>query len=468
MDVVTWLHLSDLHLKSEPGLGFNRKVVLEALWNDIDKQIAKGIQPDFVVFTGDVAYRGTKREYELAGQHFFDPLLDVTGLSKDQLFIVPGNHDIDWDEIDPLILPGMCNLLTDRDQINQFLGPKRDRSLAFRKFSAYAGFVNAYFGGTVVFSDKEYFYTRIIETRQKRKIAILGLNSVWMSACQRNPRGKPLDQGNLLIGERQIEDALANTKQADLRIALLHHPVDWLHETDRFRITKRLSAQCDLVLHGHWHEPQVNYNHTLSGQAVYIPAGAVYASRTYPNGYNLVQLDLDSRQLTVYLRRYEDDGPEGPEWTKDIKSTGEERDGMFKLNLFQTTLEVTTLHTQQDKKKVLFVEDTPSWQNAIQSVLVSPYYDLQIASSFEEATNKLGQTSFDLILINLCLESDNDYAGVMLLEDLVGSNIPRIVLTGVNMPTRELFEQYKVYEVFVKGKNLNKARFRQVVQAAIA
>jgi predicted phosphodiesterase len=331
MSKVTWLHISDLHFKSGKAFEeFNRNTVLKALWRDIKKQIASGLKPDFVLFSGDVTYHGKEEEYKLAWKKFFKPLLDATELSIDRVFVVPGNHDVDWGKIDFVLATGMQNLRMDRNQANQFLSAEQDRTHAFGKFHAYAEFINTYFSGTLTFSEIEYFYTRRIEI-DGHTLAILGLNSAWMSACMKDSGGNVLDQGNLLIGERQLEEALGESEKPekpDLRIALFHHPLDWLHETDRFHIEKRLNANCDFVLHGHWHIPQVKVQSSLAGSAVYIPAGAVYASRDYLNGYNLVQLDLDSWQGKVYLRRYNDDGPAGPEWIKDIQSTGGDRDGM--------------------------------------------------------------------------------------------------------------------------------------------
>jgi len=470
MAVVTWLHLSDLHFKSGAEFEeFNREIVLEILWDDIKNQIAKGLKPDFIVFTGDVAYHGRRDEYGLAVRHFFDPLLETTGLSKDKLFIVPGNHDVDWDEIDPIITPGMRQLLTNRDQINEFLSPTRDRSLAFRKFNAYAEFINAYFEGALTFSDTEYFYARSVEA-QGHKLDIIGLNSAWMSAYVRDDQGNVQDQGRLLIGERQLLRALKTDEKAELRIVLLHHPIGWLHETDLFEVQNRLSAECDIVLHGHWHVPQVKASHSMAGRAVYIPAGAVYAHRDYPNGYNFVQANLDSGQATVFLRRYNDTGPKGPQWIKDIQSTGEELDGVFEFGLFQDVSETALPVAPATANRILLVEDKVEWQKAIESILLPPDFDLEIASSFAKAKSKL-QERFDLILVNLCLVDDSDYEGVALLDDLLEvldeDRVPCIVLTGTATTMRGLFERYNVREIFVKGRTFNKAKFLQEVKEVV-
>jgi hypothetical protein len=61
---------------------FNRKVVLSSLWEDLHKLRGLGLQADFIAFTGDVAYRGLRQEYELAAREFFDPLLKAANVDK--------------------------------------------------------------------------------------------------------------------------------------------------------------------------------------------------------------------------------------------------------------------------------------------------------------------------------------------------------------------------------------------------
>src|SRR5690242_4649235 len=51
---VTWIHLSDLHMETEDR--FYRNVVHACLWKDIAQLRAQGVKPDFIAFTGDVAY----------------------------------------------------------------------------------------------------------------------------------------------------------------------------------------------------------------------------------------------------------------------------------------------------------------------------------------------------------------------------------------------------------------------------
>lgn len=466
---ITWLHLSDLHFKSGHEFEkFNQKIVLEKLWIDIQAQIKKGLRPDFIVFSGDITYNGKNEEYILTKEHFFDPLLKITGVPKGKLFIVPGNHDIDWNLLDHLTEGGMISLLSERNKINQFLSGEQDRSYVFKRFNAYAEFINQYFDNQLNFSEKEYYYTRVLTIREC-KVAILGLNSIWMSGCNKDRHGKVNDNGFLFIGEWQIEKALRETENADYRIAILHHPTDWLHEIDRFNIEKLLDSNCHFILHGHWHLPQVNYRHSMSGRAVYIPCGAVYAGREFPNGYNIVEFDIESGQAKIYLRRYNDSGPKGPEWTRDILSTGDAKDGVLEFIIFKE--EINDRNQRNESKKILLIEDDLEWQKLIKSLLIPPDFDLEITTSFAEAVPLIQEISFDLIIINLSLHGENDFEGVAILDELIkkGSNpIPCIVLTGTPTSTRGLYDRYNVCEIFIKGgKVFNRANFLKAVNDSI-
>jgi len=198
-DSVTWLHLSDLHFKVGSELiTYNQAVVLNALWEDIARQISNGLQPDFIVFSGDVAFSGSKKEYDAAADSFFEPLLEVTGLPKERLFVIPGNHDVDRKRINTTFAEGMLDLSASRDKINQFLLSSEDRKLALNKFSAYKNFVNKFLGGHLTFDDENYFFTHNIRLNG-RDISILGLNSAWMCGLHKDAAGKVSDQGNLLI-----------------------------------------------------------------------------------------------------------------------------------------------------------------------------------------------------------------------------------------------------------------------------
>ena len=124
---------------------------------------------------------------------------------------------------------------------------------------------------------------------------------------------------------------MKKAETADIRIALIHHPFDWLQENDDTQsVELLLRKDCHFILHGHLHKPNVINESTLAGETIIIPAGAVYDKRKSPNSYNFVRLDLKTGKGTVYLRRYND---ERQEWQNDALSTGDKLNGRVPFDL---------------------------------------------------------------------------------------------------------------------------------------
>jgi 3',5'-cyclic AMP phosphodiesterase CpdA len=91
-DEITWLHISDIHLKA--GASYDRDVVLRSLLSSLKEFGKRDLSPDVIFITGDLAFSGVEDEYTVADQ-FLDDLLKATNLGRDRIFVVPGNHDVD-------------------------------------------------------------------------------------------------------------------------------------------------------------------------------------------------------------------------------------------------------------------------------------------------------------------------------------------------------------------------------------
>jgi 3',5'-cyclic AMP phosphodiesterase CpdA len=322
---LTWLHLSDLHFRREED--YDERIVLRGLLRDLAGRIEQeGLQLDFIVVTGDIAFAGQPEEYGLARQ-FFDDLLAVAGLGKDRLFPVPGNHDVDRSKISRGAA-GIAASLTDRRSVNEVLANDADRALLLARFAGYREFVNDYLGPYLAFNDdaadRGYFYVRTLDLAGGR-IALLGLNSAWLA------HGGDEDRHELALGERQVRSALDASEGADLRLALLHHPFDWLRDFDRTDGEALLSDNCDFVLHGHLHQVGLLQARTPDSDAFVIAAGACYETRAYPNSHNLVRLDLRAATGTVFLRRYSD--TRGGFWATDTLTYRNVPDGVHHFTL---------------------------------------------------------------------------------------------------------------------------------------
>ncbi|MDQ3807105.1 MAG: metallophosphoesterase [Thermoproteota archaeon] len=322
MSRITWLHVSDWHQKGED---FDRQVVRDLLVKNINERakIAPELAKiDFIIFSGDLAYHGKAEEYESAIVHFFNPLLEATGLGdkgRERLFIVPGNHDVDRDAFE-LLPDNLIEKLSTSESVAALLNDKRKRRTLFEPMADYADFISRYLGSYQDLQDDDLDYCSIKRLEVGGKsIAILCLNSTWLSGHNKDIKGHVNDRGYLILGEPQIHTALTQTSDADMRIAVLHHPFEWLNEFDRNRVEERLTTACHFILCGHQHIPQIKVTQGPGGDYIYIPAGASYDRRTpsdprYANSYNFVSLNFDTGQGAIYLRRWND---RRTEWVTD-------------------------------------------------------------------------------------------------------------------------------------------------------
>lgn len=319
MSKLTWLHVSDWHQK---GNEFDRKVVCDALMDDIknrkDRISADVDKIDFIIFSGDIAYNGKEEEYKKANECFIKPLLNATGVSPKNLFVVPGNHDLDLNTFK--YLPEELKKPFDsREIVNEWLEEGKPRNCLLGPFTDFGNFVADYEGN-------EFNFVKIYPTQEpsSKKVAILGFNSALMSGRNKNEKSEIDDYGKLAIGELQIYDNIRYTKaqNADFIIAVFHHPFGWLAECDHKNVVSSIKQDTHFILCGHQHNQKVEIVNGTDGNYVIIPAGASYdrRDRPYTNAYNLVHIDFTSNKGIVYLRCWSD---KNKEWKDDSESSKE-------------------------------------------------------------------------------------------------------------------------------------------------
>jgi predicted MPP superfamily phosphohydrolase len=320
MSTITWLHLSDLHFQESQK--YDSNVVLKPLLKDIGERINEdSLKPDFIIISGDIANKGLPEEYSLACQ-FLDDLRKITFVPKEKIFIIPGNHDVDR-AISPTIINSLRSHLSNRDLVNKLLSDKGELTAIINRFNNYHSFIKHYMGENSCLNTDNLFYINTVRIGSC-DLALLGLNSAWISIEQE-------EQGKLLLGDRQIRDAIDATEGADFKIAIFHHPSEWLKDFDRTNAEALLHKNCDMILQGHMHRPGFSFNATPDSEAIIIAAGACYESRDYPNSYNFVKIDIEAKTGTIYLRRYSKEG--SGFWTKDVETYRNVKDGIIPFNL---------------------------------------------------------------------------------------------------------------------------------------
>lgn len=299
-----WLHISDLHFLDRHAWRDNQP--LTKLIADLRTLVEGGLRVDLVLCTGDIGFGETKTE-PLAGQYadaktFFDKVLETCKLGNDRLFLVPGNHDVDRGKVRKSQTEWFRSGQRNSDQINQeFQDSDAEIKQAMERLGPYRQFIAEHYPHIGL--DSNATFGAAVEIGGI-SIAISGLNSAW--TCVDND-----DKDKIwLAGKAQLHASskaiVAATGDAEphLRLALLHHPQDWLQPSEAQQLRGRLEQNFDFLLHGHAHDQWVR--EITKPQHIVIAAGATTGESQQEFGYNVVQLAPGKAE--VHLRRYDTKG----------------------------------------------------------------------------------------------------------------------------------------------------------------
>ena len=326
LSAVRWLHLSDLHFTAEEG--WDRRVVLASLLDYLRDEVAgKGLGPDFVVVTGDVAWSGKAAEYDHADA-FLRTLMDAVGLEATRdLFVVPGNHDVDRAEIetDRYTVDGLR--ATGRQEPLERLLTRPDQvSMVSSRLAAFYDFTVGLLGSRGWRADRPW--RADVVDAGGIPLGVVQLNTVWASGEDDEDTHR-----RLLVGEAQVREALAELPpEVRLRLALMHHPLSALAEHDEVAVSGALRGPdgVDLLLRGHLHREEAFGRRGPDGETLELAAGATYTGGGFHKGCLLVELDLAAGKGRAHFLA---SGRDGGFWCRDSTLYPGAPDGIWTFDL---------------------------------------------------------------------------------------------------------------------------------------
>lgn len=322
------LHISDLHERAEfAGMPESRPdrlrldreqrgYVLGSKFVEALRELAAS-PIDIVCFTGDLTDWGKVEEYEAASTRIAE-ILHVVDVPRARFFAVPGNHDVDR-SVQPAAWKQLRACSTANGNRNA-LG-KWFRGVGEPPFGVAATARERVLERTRPFWE---WYRRFREDTSDIRgshllgyrvpvhldhwgvppIQLIGLDSAWL--CGANG-----EQGQLLVTEEQVLAHIRDGFNAveGYRIALIHHPLD--HLADGHAVRRLLSNDgVDLVLHGHQHQPTA-LSIAEAGLTIQILAAGCLMEGdlgvTWPNGFNLLEVDPSARSGRVHFRKWSRD-----------------------------------------------------------------------------------------------------------------------------------------------------------------
>jgi hypothetical protein len=288
--------------------------------------------PDYVVLSGDIAYRGSKADYKLA-KDFIKKLLNVLGLPASRVVVAPGNHDRNIDHAHGLGYPRNAK------QCDKWLSPGALAPISPRHHAAlvlpFANFVDFCRNGKYMkpsgIAGLEYLTGISSIKTDDHRLDFLVVNSAWFADraatdMQNMWLGLPLLQS--LCGPRSNGRLLPRLAEEDhgnrLVVGICHHPREWLHQeehdsySDRPNTFRYLAESCNVLLSGHVHgalEPPTSAHNCAQS----FTGGATYASEYFRNNFSLLQVDFADRSVTRAGYEY---NPRVETWEEQTQAAG--------------------------------------------------------------------------------------------------------------------------------------------------
>ena len=273
--LISILHIADLHIAEKKIVDI--KYVVDGLLKDlrvINKE--KGIAPKFIFFSGDMISQGQNAEQEfiLYEEHFIKPLLSDLRLTNNELFIVPGNHEINRLKTSELLESKLQENLTSNEAFNNYyesLREKIDYNIIKEKLDSYINFKSNINNSNLIYSN--FFYDVYKYNLDDFLIGIIALNSAWRSS------GYGSDERRLIIGEKIFNDAHRLIKDCKLKLVLCHHPFEMLCNWDSKATQIAMARNVDILFTGHIHDSEFLYAQQIYGSLYVSTCGSLYSGR---------------------------------------------------------------------------------------------------------------------------------------------------------------------------------------------
>ncbi|MGZ3419313.1 MAG: metallophosphoesterase, partial [Polyangiales bacterium] len=310
------LHISDVHFSQRRA--WDQDPVLRALAEDVKKL---PVAPDLVAITGDLADRGAEAEYAMAARWIREHLLPAARVTLDRVLIVPGNHDVDRSAVKRVAQVAQADLVRgeSQDAIAAILSDPAERAPLLRRHDAFLAFLRE-LGHDV----KLPWWSRTIAIGELR-VHVAGISSSWAAWSDG-------DKGNLLVGRYQLHQVLEGAGSADLVLALVHHPWDYLADFDAAEVRETVQRRCHVILRGHLHKSDGAARVRPDGSLLELACGACYGGTTHPHGYQLIELEPAHGRARVHMRTWD-----GHDWIADRNAyRGEAPEGIAQLPLGAT------------------------------------------------------------------------------------------------------------------------------------
>ena len=441
------LLIGDTHFTPH-GLKTYDQRLKEPFFSSLDREYELG-QFDCVVFLGDAIdkagsdFASIEMAYEKFVNDFMVPVIAHLGLSRERCLWIAGNHDVDRKKIiesrEIELRSKLITLQTVDRHLELATEPFDDRLKTFSSIR------EEFYAGTDTTVTPLWMNTAF--ALDSVSFSLAGLCSAWRCSD---------DAGQILIGRRQVEEAIVAHSDANIRICAIHHPIEKITEFEQDDINGLIDRTFTIALFGDTHRSDNYSRNTTDGGSIRIAARSLNANESLNDqikhsiGYTVV--DLDEGNNSISVRDYVFD-PEKDSF--DIH-----RDDKYALNSdahldrFKTIQQTAAVRIVEGQEKTLIPSGTDSKApTTISELFVHPPIVREEGDGVTQTTQT--RVSVDGIRTSA--------AKVTLLVGLEGSG-KTVILTKIFSDALRVLLTVQVVPIFLQFRQLQFGRLQRTAR----
>lgn len=276
------LQISDIHWTKRKHWDADFPGMKARFLVDIKEYIEAGNEIDYVFVCGDIAFKGIKEEYEKA-LAYIDDICEIIGRTREDVFIVPGNHDLNRNAPGHQTREMIDASLAFEPNNEAFLDNvllkngvlRKDLFAAFTDYNAFAGnffckeeVMNKCITGkesdTIDDSDELFYEAKLSKKVGDIDVTIRGVNTALN--CDGWDWNEEYQDGHKQMLPHRAYVMEKEEKQV-LRIIMGHHPLPFL--TSGEEVMDYLDNHYHIQLFGHVHIQSIG-----DGNSVVVQSGA--------------------------------------------------------------------------------------------------------------------------------------------------------------------------------------------------
>lgn len=218
---------------------------------------------------------------------------------------IPGNHDINRKADDDISVAGLISQISKGgiEYVNTYAGSlDYDNPKHSERIKEYKDFEKSLYYG-IADVKTSFLGTTYIINIGNTSIGFAGFNSVWNCSDDNDK------ENGICISESQYKFCTDALQSCDYKIALMHHPLDWL-DKEKDSIQCWIKKDYDILLYGHVHTGDTSIITKVYG-SLYIDTAPSFendirsSNGAFQNGVNIIEINDDKTLVSHKEFKYD-------------------------------------------------------------------------------------------------------------------------------------------------------------------